>query len=240
MTKIKYIRILTVAAAILLILLVLSLLPRVASVESLPFDAMTEENCPELYRAYQELYGDAGGWYAVTPETYVEVLTVKNLWTSCEYYFLPCYLTSTRTVPRSGSLHWSAEVHVLSACSKENSLLSLLCDRQIRDLSLCMKPGEHTFVYDFVEIYPEGILYNGPTYDGASFTNTVSIHSSVKLANTPRIRFSYSIATSDTAPEERGQETTVAFVWNYSLYVCGKPIRTYRDASVTRDYIVNA
>lgn len=159
MMKAKRIRILIVSGVILLILLALSLIPRVASVESLPFDTMTWEKCPELYRDYQELCGDADRWCTVMPEVNVEVVTVKNLWSSCAYYFLPCYRAITRTVPQNGDGAWTASVRILSECSDESSLLARLCDPQLREFELRMEPGEHTVQSMVVDMIPDSIAY---------------------------------------------------------------------------------
>lgn len=222
MNKAKRIGIVILISVILLILLVLSLVPQVASVESVAFDPAAEGSYPGLHRAYQELCGENGA-ELVTAEACVEVVTVKNLWSSWDYYILPCYVTEVKNVPRAGETSWRAALHVLSVCSKENSLLARLCGPKIRDFSLRLEPGEDTFVSSVVDVFPGDITVEAPACE-------VSMKSAVRLTDTPEISVSYRIGTAASAAE-REEEAAAIFVWSYEIYLCGKPVRTYHTIS---------
>lgn len=224
-------RIWLVAAAVLLmvIVLVLATMPRVTAVKNISFTAVNAQNCPELNDAYQQLLEEHGD-DAVSGDI-VHVVTVQNLWSSCQFYILPCYITNVGTIPTAGSPSWSASLYMLTACSNENSLAARLTTLQVRDYQLELTPGANTFLYSDCEVDHLDIFLGDP--------RRILLEKAVDCLDTPQIRTRYTVATGESA-KEREEQTAATFLWSYSLYCCGRQICTYQDVEIHRDYIVNA
>lgn len=231
MNKMKRGWIIAAVVLVLLVILVLTSIPRVTDVESCLFYAENEEKYPELYQSYARLM-DENSLAQVNCADTVHIVTVSNFWSSCRYYILPCYITNVRTVPTAGSPSWSASLYMLTVCSNENSLAGKLCSIQVRNCGLELKPGANTFLYEYCEVEPEGVKYSGDS-------RQIFLEIPVDCASDPEIRAAYTVATSESA-KERDEETTATFLWSYDIYCCGKQICTYQDVAVTHDYIVNA
>lgn len=218
-----------VAALVVLFVLVWTFVPRVSDSVREEFTPVTAEKYPLLQQAYQQLQQD-NPLSQITPDNTLRVMTVRNLWSSCEYYILPCYIVDLSTVPHAGSVSWYASVHVLAVCSDEDSMAAKLCSLDVREFSLEMKPGENTFVYSYADIMPSDTRVDDPL--------VVTLDGPIDCLIDPQIRVTYTVATSESG-ELREVGTMAYFDWYFSIYCCGKPIVGYHE-SVYKDYIVNA
>ena len=218
-----------IAVLLILFVIIWTFIPRVTNSVQDDFSPITAQEYPALYQAYQQLRAD-NSLSQITPEDALRIVTVKNLWSNCEYYILPCYIIDLDTVPHAGSTGWSAALHILVACSNENSFAAKLCSLDVREFSLEMKPGENTFVYSYADIMPSDIRVDDP--------KMVPLDGPVDCLVDPQIRVTYTVATGESA-EQREVGTLVYFDWYYSIYCCGKPLVGYHQ-SVYQDYIVNA
>lgn len=230
MKKKKCVWLIGATVLLLLLLFVLASLPRATDWEQASFSPETAEEYPALYQAYQQLLED-NSLSRVVAEDALRIVTVKNLWSSCEYYILPCYIIKLNSVPHAGSTDWSAALHILIACSDEDSMVAKLSSIDVREFTLEMKPGENTFVYSYADILPSDIRVGDP--------KTVTMDGPVDCLADPQIRVTYTVATGESA-KEREVETQACFDWYYSIYCCGKLIVGYQNRTVYQDYIVNA
>lgn len=219
---------LALALLVILVLVLLSI-PRVSAHETVAFDTVTEADYPALVHAYRQLCGDSGT-VQIDPGSEVEVITIENLWGSCEYYVLPCYLTTIGTVPHAGSIEWVASLRLLCVCSDEDCLAARLCKWQVQDLKLRLDPGSNTAFYSFVKVHPLDITYGTP--------REIEVHKSINCTKNPQVDIVYTVATAASA-QDRGEQTSATWNWGYSLCCCGQLIREYQDVALTYDYVVN-
>ena len=206
-----------------------SFIPFVADSVQVEFDPDSAEKYPALYEAYERLAGEHS-LIQMIPEDSVRIVTVRNLWSRCEYYILPCYLMDIGTVPHAGSLHWRASVYILAVCSKDTSVAAKICPLDVREFSLEMEPGNNTFLYSYADIAPGDMRVDTP--------QKVTIQDRVNCRDNPQITVTYTVATASGA-EARDERTRAGFDWYYSLYFCGKPLAGYHE-SVGVDYFVNS
>lgn len=220
--------VLTTLVLLILFLIALSFVPRVTASVQETVDRISDEAYKALNQAYQKLQEDNSLWM-IFPEESIRTVTVRNLWSKCDYYILPCYLLDVCDVPRAGSPEWRASVHILTACSNPSSLVARLCSLELSEFSLEMKPGINTFVYSYADILPVNLRVDDPY--------NVVMRQSVDCLREPRVTVCYTVAT-DSSAEQRDEQAEVCFDWYYSIYCCGKPLCGYHQ-SVCREYAVN-
>lgn len=210
------------------LLLILALKPRTVHVDQFAFDSPQILADAGIHEAYQKLQQDYS-LSQVSREDMVYAISVKNLFSACTYYVLPCYILDISNVPAAGSLYWDAALHAIWTCSDEGSLLAKWGSVEIRDFALELTAGENTYIYSYCDVYPGGRLLD---------PNLVFLSESVDCLADAQIRVRYTVATYSSATE-RDQQATADFYWTYSLYCNGKCICTFDRLPMSADYIVN-
>ena len=208
-----------------IVLLVIAALPRVTNVERLSLEDAYRDSA-NVHDAYQQLLDDYS-LSQVYHEGIVYKASVRNLFGSCSYYFLPCYIIKTTDIPTAGSPTWDASLYILTVCSNEKSLTSRLTSAKIDAFELGFTPGSNTFLYSYCQVNdllmdPEHIVLEKP----------------VDCLTQPQVKVVYTVATASSA-QERDEKTACTFTWHYTLYCCGQEIAAVDAAPIVIEYTVN-
>lgn len=213
-----------------IVIAIVTTIPCVVSIESFylkdGIDGILEE-CSDLYEKYQQLADERDG---VISGDKVEVVTVCNLWGSCKYYVLPCYILDVRNVLAIGSVKWTTAICFLVSCTNENCTAARFCSWQVLDLNVQIEPGMNTYLYTFADISPLDLQ--------VGHTESINIEEKIDCIKVPEIQVIYTIATCNNDLEQSTTEK-VKLTWNYSLYCCGKKVCDNKNFSLICNYLVN-
>ena len=210
---------------LVVVFLILAALPHVTNVESLAVEN-TCMNRLDVYDAYQRLLDDYS-LSQVYNDGIVYMVTVRNLFDSCTYYFMPCYIIKTTDIPTAGSPTWDASLYMLTVCTNEKSLAAWLSSAKIDTFELEFVPGSNTFLYAYCYVND---LLQDPQH--------VMLEKPVDCLKQPQVKVTYTVATASSA-RDRDEKTSCTFIWSYSLYCCGKEICAIDTSPISVKYEVN-
>lgn len=216
--------------AAVIILLILSLIPWVGEMESVPVSKLDEY--PELENAYAEFCEECPSDHIV-PHTVFYVVPVSNLWGRWERYILLCHSVDTPDVPAEGAVQFQANMHILSPWSEEN-IFTDLCRLKVRDYYLRMEPGEGVIVNGDVEFTHSQITpvsYLGETayiFEDEALICDELLTTSMKAP-----------VVSNLLSQEPVHTATTTFYFEYTLRMLGKRLCAV-GYPVSSDHHVNA
>ena len=210
---------------LVIVFLVVAALPRVTNVERLAFENACLDAEP-VQNAYQQIVDDYS-LSQVYSEGIVHKVTVQNLFDTCTYYFVPCYIIKTTDIPTAGSSTWDALLYMLTVCTNEKSLAARLGSAKIEAFELEFEPGANTFMYSYCQIYDH---FLDPQH--------AALEEMIDCLKQPQIKATYTLATASSA-QERDEKTACTFTWSYTLYCCGKEITTVDEFPIMVEYVVN-
>lgn len=206
---------------LLLVVCLLSFVPRLSSVETI--DQSSQFPAEVTARLTERTDGTPDLRYGP-----LQVVTVKNLWKSCQLYILPCYDFSTRDIGNFGQSSWSAGIDFIVLSSDENSLLARLVSVKAGDLSITVKPGENT---SSISAGYSELLTRENNWQW-------KLTKPLDIAEDSELSASFNVLTtvSNSTPN---QETSADCTWSYSLLFRGKPLGDTITFTVTMPYRVD-
>lgn len=196
-------------------------IPRVSSVEAVPFSGDAADLSPGLAEAYEQLYGDSTTDIFPYPE--MQVVTVKSLWGTWQCQLLPCTSMSLATVPMNGSADWTISLAVLSSWDKEPPL-SFLLPMKLEDVSLTLNADRSILVSQQVE--------SSPAFPLEVQDHTVTVQESLDLEATPQLSLHYSVGAAVAQPAPG----SVGYTWQHTLTMGGKTVLSSSSPAVLTQY----
>lgn len=125
------------ALIVLIVLILLASIPRVYAIESV--DTSQISDYPVLEESYNALCAEYS-LYEIVPANNIQIVTVRNLWSTWQRYILPCFAAKTTDIPRAGNADFTAFMHILSPWDQE-SLFIRFCPLKLNTFGVSMTPG---------------------------------------------------------------------------------------------------